>query len=106
MLKYVTLASPTPQTLPRIFVLFQHAVKRYGINVPTRFQLFSRAKGIAACNLKRDYMLVYSYAETGFGKVGVYLCGKPLTPENNYFEVEIHDKRVQGSDNKRATHIF
>ena len=50
MLKYVTLASPTPQTLPRIFVLFQHAVKRYGINVPTHFQLFSRTKGIAACN--------------------------------------------------------
>ena len=52
MLKYVSLASPTPQTLPQIFVLFQHAVKRYGINVPTHFQLFSRTKGIAACNLK------------------------------------------------------
>ena len=52
MLKYVTLASPTPQTLPRIFVFFQHVVKRYGINVPTHFQLFSRTKGIAACNFK------------------------------------------------------
>ena len=41
-------------------------------------------------------MLVCSYAESGFGKVGVYLCGKPLTPENNYFEVEIHDIGLRG----------
>ena len=62
MLKYVTLASPTPQTLPRIFVLFQHAVKRYGIKVPTHFQLFSRTKGIAACNLNCSRELLQHFA--------------------------------------------
>ena len=40
--------------------------------------------------------LCCSYADVGFGKVGVYLHGKPLTPENNYFEVEILDVGTRG----------
>ena len=38
-----------------------------------------------------------SYAANEDGRVGVYVTANPLTPENNYFEVEILDTGMVGA---------
>ncbi|GFV79406.1 SPRY domain-containing protein 3 [Trichonephila clavipes] len=38
-----------------------------------------------------------SYAPDGFGNVGVYVAAEPLTPEHNYFEIEIVDPGVENN---------
>ncbi|CAL1291002.1 unnamed protein product [Larinioides sclopetarius] len=38
-----------------------------------------------------------SYAPDEFGNVGMYVAAEPLTPEHNYFEIEIVDPGVESN---------
>lgn len=38
-----------------------------------------------------------SYAPDEFGTLGVYVAAEPLSPERNYFEIEINDIGVDSS---------
>ena len=42
----------------------------------------------------------FSYAENDIDRVGVYIAASPLTPEHNYFEVEILDTGIVGAIGK------
>ena len=46
------------------------------------------------------FLYINSYAANEDGRVGVYVTANPLTPDNNYFEVEILDTGMMGAIGK------
>ena len=46
------------------------------------------------------FLYIDSYAANEDGRVGVYVTANPLTPDNNYFEVEIVDTGMMGAIGK------
>ncbi len=68
--------------------------------LPSIFLLvYCRTYSTHNCNnnitiMKFDY---FSYSGNDDGRVGVYVTANPLTPENNYYEVEILDTGMLGA---------
>ena len=50
-----------------------------------------------ACVTCEKCLCICSYASEDDGRVGLYIASQPLTPENNYFEIEILDVGVMGA---------
>ncbi len=55
----------------------------------------------STCNCNNNITIInldyFSYSGNDDGRVGVYVTANPLTPENNYYEVEILDTGMLGA---------